>query len=275
MLKDNIKFTHEHSETELDNKVHLENGFLIPEIYSEPTDSHEYLTPKSSHPPNMARNIPYSMALRVTRNYSDRIEGYTLFKKNMIYYKALLLNFGYEARDIDRSFIEVAKMKRNTTLRPKGALCNKQDKKLNFVMTFDPSLPDIAKAIRKFSNVLSDDEGCKNVFPEGSFRVVYRRGHKNLQELLSPSRINDIGQQAKAKRVQQEGRCIKCGKYGSNPRGRKRDISLNNCNVLKEGTHFRSNNTRQTFRIRQVIDCRSKNIIYLVSCKNPKCAQCK
>ena len=85
---------------------------------------------------------------------------------------------------------------------------------------------------------MSDDEECKKVFPEGSFRVVYRRGHKNLQELLAPSRINDIGQQAEAKKVQQEERCIKCGKYGSNPRGRKRDISLNNCSVLKEGTHF-------------------------------------
>ena len=65
-------------------------------------------------------------------------------------------------------------MKRNTTLRPKGALCNKQAKKLNFVTTFDPSFPDIVKAIRKFSNILSDDEECKNVFPEGSFRVVCR-----------------------------------------------------------------------------------------------------
>ena len=258
MLKDKIKFTLEHCKTELvflDNKVHLKNGFLIPEIYSEPTDLHQYLNPKSSHPPNVAKNIPYSMAIRVRRNCSDRIDGDTPFKKNIIHYKALLLNSGYEVRDIDRSFIKVAKMKRNTTLRPKGVLCNKQAKKLNFVTTFDPSFSDIAKAIRKFSNILSDDDECKNVFLEGSFRVVHRRGHKNLQELLAPSRINDIGQQAKAKRVQQEGRCIKCGKYGSNPRGRKRDISLINCSVLKEGTHFRSNNTRETFRIRQVIDC--------------------
>ena len=119
------------------------------------------------------------------------------------------MNSGYEARDIDRSFIKVAKMKRNTTLRPKEVLCNKQAKKMNFVTTFDPSFPEIAKAIVKFSNILSDDEKCKKVFPEGSFRVVYRRCHKNLLELLTPSRINDIGQQAKAKRVQQEGRFIK------------------------------------------------------------------
>ena len=157
-----------------------------------PIDSHEYLNPKSSHPPNVVKNIPYSVALRVRRNFSDQIEGDTLFKKNMINYKAYLLNSWYEARHIDRSFIKVAKMKRNTTL--------------NFVMTFDLSFLDIAEAIRKFSNILNDDEKCKKVFPEGSFRVVYRRGHKNLKELLAPSRINDIYQQVKAKRVQQERR---------------------------------------------------------------------
>ena len=104
VLKDKIKFTLEHSETELvflDTKVHLKNGFLIPEIYSKPTDSHEYLNPKSSHPLNVVKNIPYSVALRVRRNYSDRIEDDTLFKKNMISYKAYLLNSEYEAILID------------------------------------------------------------------------------------------------------------------------------------------------------------------------------
>ena len=58
VLKDKIKFTLKHSETELvflNTKVHLKNGFLVPEIYSKPTDSHEYLNPKSSHPPNVVK----------------------------------------------------------------------------------------------------------------------------------------------------------------------------------------------------------------------------
>ena len=63
------------------------------------------------------------------------------------------------------------------------------------------------------------------VFSEGPFRVVYKGGHKNLKELLAPSKINDIDQQAKAKRVQWEGRCKKCGKCGTNQRGHKKDIN--------------------------------------------------
>ena len=50
-------------------------------------------------------------------------------------------------------------------------------------------------------------------------------------------------------------------------RGRKRkDIDLNNGMVLQEGTHFRSNVTGEKFRIKQENNCRSKNIIYLVTC---------
>ena len=36
--------------------------------------------------------------------------------------------------------------------------------------------------------------------------------------------------------------------------------------VLQEGTHFRSNVTGEKFRMKQEINCRSKNIIYLVTC---------
>ena len=36
--------------------------------------------------------------------------------------------------------------------------------------------------------------------------------------------------------------------------------------ILQEGTHFRSNVTGEKFKIKQEINCMSKNIIYLVTC---------
>ena len=53
VLRDDIKFTVESSGSQLvflDTKVHLKEGFLVPEIYSKPMDSHEYLNPTSAHP---------------------------------------------------------------------------------------------------------------------------------------------------------------------------------------------------------------------------------
>ena len=50
--------------------------------------------------------------------------------------------------------------------------------------------PDINKALRKFQHILEDDDQCKQLFPRGTFRVAYRRGHKNLKELIAPARVN-------------------------------------------------------------------------------------
>ena len=94
ILESKIKFTMETSRQELvflDTKVHLKNGYPIPEIYSKPTDSHEYLNPKSCHPPQVTRNNPYAVALRVRRNCSDRDSDDKMFIDNMVKYKAYLL----------------------------------------------------------------------------------------------------------------------------------------------------------------------------------------
>ena len=66
VLPAKIKFEPEYSEKHLDFldvRVRLRGGYLIPEIHSKSTDSHEYLNPLSSHPPQVAKNNPYSVAL--------------------------------------------------------------------------------------------------------------------------------------------------------------------------------------------------------------------
>ena len=85
---------------------------MIPEIYSKGTDSHEYLNPNSTHPLSVTKNNPYSVALRVRRNCSDREVDDKLFVNNLIQYKAYLIHSGYGEEAIDKQFIEVAKMKR-------------------------------------------------------------------------------------------------------------------------------------------------------------------
>ena len=55
--------TSKHDLVFLDTKVHLKEGYPIPEIYSRPTDSHEYLNPKACDPSQVAENNPYPIAL--------------------------------------------------------------------------------------------------------------------------------------------------------------------------------------------------------------------
>ena len=45
--------------------------------------------------------------------------------------------------------------------------------------------PEINKALRKFQHILEDDDQCKQLIPRGTFRVAYKRGHKNVKELIA------------------------------------------------------------------------------------------
>ena len=94
----------------LDMKVLLKNGYLVPEIYSKPTDSYEYLNPKSCNPPRVTLYIPYSVALRVQRKCSDRDPRDRMLINNMVKYKVYLIESGYQSDRIDEHFIKVAKL---------------------------------------------------------------------------------------------------------------------------------------------------------------------
>ena len=246
ILESKMKFTMETSRQELvflDTKVHLKNGYLIPEIYSKPTDSHEYLNPKSCHPPQVTRNNPYSVALRVRRNCSDRDSDDKMFIGNMVKYKAYLLESGYASDQIDGHFIKVAKLKRNDGCRKRGSSVKK--KKINFVTTWGPMFPDINEALGKFQHILEEDDECRNLFPKGSFRVSYKRSHKNLKELIAPSKIalpGDCEERGNSKR-QYQGKCVKCGGCGKSVKGRKRRSGIYTCQVLEESTEFKSTQT--------------------------------
>ena len=143
-------------------------------------------------PCQLPKNNPYSVALRVRRNCSDREVDDKLFVNNLIQYKAYLMHSGYDEEAIDKQFIKVAKMKRKETLesKPRKNRFRPKQRKYNFVTTWDPMFPDIGRAIRKFVPLLAEDEEFNKLFPKGSFRMAYKRGHKNLKEVLAP--FNDF-----------------------------------------------------------------------------------
>ena len=60
------------------------------------------------------------------------------------------------------------------------------------------------------------------------------------------------------------GKVCECGK---SVKGRKRRSSIYTCQVLEENTEFKSTQTGERYKIRQDMDCKIDNIIYLVTCK--------
>ena len=51
----------------LDTTSHFSDNKVAVDLYTKPTDSHQYLLPTSCHPPHCSKNIPYSLALRIRR----------------------------------------------------------------------------------------------------------------------------------------------------------------------------------------------------------------
>ena len=179
VLKDKTVFKMENSRENLpflDVNIRLKEGYLIPEIYFKPTDSHEYLNPASCHPPSVTNNNPLGVALRVRRNCSDWVKDYEIFKSKLFEYKAPLMHSGYDSKLIERKFLKVVKRKRSKTIANKEQKQMKE-RKFNFVTDFDPEFPNIMSAIRSCLLTLHEDPQCKAIFPKIAFRTSYRRGY--------------------------------------------------------------------------------------------------
>ena len=66
----NLNFTYETSMETVNFlylNISLRNGAISTDPYVKPTDGHQYLHYKSSHPEHIKNSIPYSQALRVSR----------------------------------------------------------------------------------------------------------------------------------------------------------------------------------------------------------------
>ena len=121
---DHIKFTSEKSTTSiafLDTLILLQDNHLETDLYSKPTDSHNYLMYDSAHPQRCYDSIPYSQFLRIRRICSqieafDRhIICYTVFFLKRNYPIALLEKAAERARSLDRHALLQPHTGNNTT----------------------------------------------------------------------------------------------------------------------------------------------------------------
>ena len=73
-LHSTIKFKYSHSPSNipfLDVMVSVKDGSIETDLYTKPTDKHQYLLVSSCHPQHTKRAIPFSLALRLRRICSN------------------------------------------------------------------------------------------------------------------------------------------------------------------------------------------------------------
>ena len=142
---ENIKFTAEISTKQhvfLDTKSSLVGDTRSVDLYTKPTNTHQYLLPTSCHPKHCCKNVPYSLAPRLRRICSDS----DTFESRARELTDYLCKRGYQKQGISHAIERARQQKREDLLsyRPKS-----ESNVLPFVLTYHPDLSKMRDIVNK------------------------------------------------------------------------------------------------------------------------------
>ena len=146
-----------------------------------------------------------------------------------------------------KQFSDIKKLTREKARKPKFlkttfyTLCN-------LITEYNPLLPNFKTIIRNHLPILYSNQQMLDIFPHNTISVTYKRNN-NLREILSPSLFP---------RTTKQNECYikECNK--------KCDICKNFLVVSPDFTCFA---TKRKYKIKGILKCDIKNVIYLISCK--------
>ena len=244
---ENIKYTMEYSYdkiTFLDTWVKKLKDTLIVELYTKPTDTHNYLHFTSSHPKHIKRAGPYGQFLRVRRNCtlnSDYIKHSLNMKKHYI-------ERGYPTELIENSRLQALNRDRKDLLNPKPKGNKSNDNVVPLILTHHPSNYLVRKIISDNWGMLKYSEFCQKALPETPLFATRRSS--NLKDILVKSRLKAIESGKKPIKFVPDT----C---------KKPFCSL--CKKLKQN-NVRCTVTEKTLYLPTHVDCHTKNVVYALTC---------
>ena len=240
-----IKFTSNYSFTSmpfLDVNESLINGIITTDLYTKPTDKHQYLLQPSCHPKHIKRSIPFSLALRLRRFCSSDDN----FTKRTTELKTYLNKRGYNVSFLVQE-IRVHNIARTAALDSKDTSQTNSPNGYLLLSHSNPALRSMSSIIHKHLNILSSSPRCANVFNAAPL-VAFRRSN-NLNNLLVSAKLRNPNQS------NQSRGSFRCGH------------NCFTCNYITDGLNsYTFHSTGETRPIHQHIDCKSKNVIYIVQC---------
>ena len=183
----NFRFTQdisEHSIHFLDTTISISNNGLKSDLYSKPTDSHNYLRYDSAHPQRCKDSIPYSQFLRIRRICSDTTD----YIKHAKMYEKYFLAKDYPKKKLIKEAAELALSKdRNTLLNPTHQKDTNKDA-VFLISTYHPHCNYLKEMVQKNWNLLGRNSTTEFLYQK---RLIcgYRRP-KNLRDLLMKAKVS-------------------------------------------------------------------------------------
>ena len=239
-----IKFTYQYSSdkaTFLDVDIYKNNdGTLGTSVHVKKTNNHQYIEYSSCHPISCKKGIPFSQAKRYRRIISDD----EIFEKELGKLKSYFLERNYPSHIVDLAFQKASSLSRDEALSETA----KHDAKMvPYVITYNPSLPNIGEIINKYWGLLalSQKSSVKYVFQHKPI-LAFKRP-RNLADILTHSKLNFNQSHTGSVSACKRRRCT-------------------HCKSINESNEFVCSNTNETFSLNSDFDCTSENVIYLITC---------
>ena len=247
---DTIKFTMEFSKEKivfLDTivkKARFTNKLLV-ELYTKPTDTHNYLHFNSFHPGHTKRGGPYGQFLRVRRNCTLESD----YNKHSLFLKSKYMERGYPEPLLENSRLKALRTNRTQLLNP---LRNQTENKkkaenvLPLILTFHPSNSQVREIIMKNWGVLKFSDLCQEALPE--IPLFATRKNRNLKDELIKSRLEPLRP-----------------KVTHNPKAHCKFFNCSVCVNLRKMKSFMSEETKKSYKAPDA-QCFTPNLIYLLTC---------
>ena len=244
---ESIKYTLEYSFEKvvfLDTWVKKLKDILIVELYTKPTDTHNYLHFTSSHPKHTKRAGPYGQFLRIRRNCTLQSD----YIKHSLNMKKHYLLRGYPEQLIEDSRRQALLRNRKELLIPKSKK-QRNENVVPFILTHHPTNYLVRKIISDNWGVLSHSDLCQKALPKTP--LYGTRRSKNLKDILIKSKLNNeqVPKPTGTRIIPDKCKkpfCLVCKKLKSNSA---------KCTV-----------TGNSHTISTNIDCHTKNVVYCLTC---------
>ena len=176
-----IKFTKEMSTEKvsfLDVMVMNINNKLESDLYSKPTDSHNYLLYSSAHPQRCKDSIPYSQFLRI-RRLCSRMKD---FERNVLDLSIHFIRRNYPEDLILDAAILARNLDRDALLQTVGNKTDKDNDKIFLITTYHPKDNTLSEIVRKNWDILGQSAHTEYMYKK-KLVVGYKRP-KNLRDTL-------------------------------------------------------------------------------------------
>jgi hypothetical protein len=247
-----IKFTSDYSHQQanfLDVTIQkAESGVLTTDLYTKPTDTHQYLHASSCHPRHCKTGIAYSQALRLRRICSNDSK----FSHHAQNLKNHLVARGHSSTKVQQAIRKVYSLPRATVLeeRPRN---HDPNPKIPLVTTFHPNLPPLRQIANTNHHILHTSDRLRRAVPDKPI-LAYRRP-RNLRDMIVRATVpplltdDSLPTQHGTFKCDSISRCVVCRDH------------------IKEADSFTSHTNHTTYKTKGNITCTTSNVIYLLSCR--------